>query len=150
MSSFKKLTCKGTLRQEFICLRHRQFSIKNLFPLLTANWIGDYFDNKRCGSNKSCLLITHHLIFGAYKETRPEQEKIRGFMIHAANSVRIAIDAGNFYASLCHCLHRIPWCQSNRLFILLERAETEIRFSMANGMFKIKMDIDRHCPRHVD
>ena len=42
------------------------------------------------------------------KETRPEQEKIRGFMIHAANSVHIAIDAGNFDASLRHCLHRIP------------------------------------------
>jgi hypothetical protein len=39
------------------------------------------------------------------------------------------------------------YCQSNRLLILLERAEMEICFSMANGMFKIKMDIDRHGPR---
>ena len=31
--------------------------------------------------------------------------------------------------------------------ILLERAEKEIRFSMANGTLKMKMDIDRHCPR---
>jgi hypothetical protein len=43
----------------------------------------------------------------------------------------------------------IAFCQTNRLFILLERAEKEIRFSMANGMFKIKMDIDRHGPRYM-
>ncbi len=42
---------------------------------------------------------------------------------------------------------RIVCCQSNRLLILLERAEMEICFSMANGMFKLKMDIDRHGPR---
>ncbi len=68
-------------------------------------------------------------------------------MIHAANSVRIAIDAKNFDASLRHCFHRIPYCQRNRLFILLERTETEIRFSIANGMFKMKTDIDRHSPK---
>ncbi len=44
---------------------------------------------------------------------------------------------------------RIAYCQSNRLLILLERAETEIRFSMANVMFKNKMDIDRHGPRRM-
>jgi hypothetical protein len=48
-----------------------------------------------------------HRIFGAWKETRFVEEKIREFMIHAANSVRIAIDAGNLDASLRHCLHRI-------------------------------------------
>ena len=42
---------------------------------------------------------------------------------------------------------RIAFCQTNRLFILLERAEKEIRFSMANGMFKTKTDIDRNSPR---
>ncbi len=42
---------------------------------------------------------------------------------------------------------RIAFCQTNRLFILLERAEKEIRFSMANSTFKMKMDIDRHGPR---
>ncbi len=42
---------------------------------------------------------------------------------------------------------RIAFCQTNLLFILLERAEKEIRFSIANGMFKTKMDIDRHGPR---
>ncbi len=41
---------------------------------------------------------------------------------------------------------RIAFCQTNRLFILLERTEKEIRFSMANGTFKMKMDIDHHCP----
>jgi hypothetical protein len=34
----------------------------------------------------------------------PNKKKIRKFMNHAANSVRIAIDAGNFIiASLHHC-----------------------------------------------
>ncbi len=44
-------------------------------------------------------------------------------------------------------MHRIAFCQTNRQFILLERPETEIRFSMAKGMFKMKMDINRHGPR---
>ncbi len=39
--------------------------------------------------------------------------------------------------------------QTNRLFILLEGAETEIGFSMANGTFKMKMDIHRHGPRSM-
>jgi hypothetical protein len=52
----------------------------------------------------------------------------------------------DFDASLHHCLHGIAYCQSNRLFILLERAETEIPFWLANGMLK-KMDINRHGPR---
>jgi hypothetical protein len=30
---------------------------------------------------------------------------------------------------------------------MLERPETEIHFVLANGMFKIKIDIDRHGPR---
>jgi alpha-galactosidase len=38
----------------------------------------------------------------------------------------------------------ITYCQSNCSLILLKRAETELRFLMANGMFK--MDIDRHGP----
>ncbi len=42
---------------------------------------------------------------------------------------------------------RIAFCQTNRLFILLERAETEIHFALANSMFKPKMEIDRHGPR---
>jgi hypothetical protein len=41
----------------------------------------------------------------------------------------------------------IAHCQSNCLFILLERVEMEICFPMANGMFKMKMDIDCHGPR---
>jgi hypothetical protein len=45
-----------------------------------------------------------------------------------------------------HCLFLSKY--GNPLLILLERAETEIRFfSMANGMLKMKMDIDRHGPR---
>jgi hypothetical protein len=42
------------------------------------------------------------------KRRGPNKKRIHGFMIHAANSVRIAIDTGNFDASLRHCLHRIP------------------------------------------
>ncbi len=41
------------------------------------------------------------------------------------------------------------FCQTNRLIIVLERAETEIRFALANSMFRTKMDIDRHGPRLV-
>jgi len=44
-------------------------------------------------------------------------------------------------------LIRNAFCQTNRLFNVLERAEKEICFSMANGTFKIKMDIDRHGSR---
>ncbi len=76
----------------------------------------------------------------------PDKKKIREFMIHVANSVRIATDAGNFDASLDQCLHRIAYCQSNRSLILLERAEVEICFWTAKGMFK-KKDIDRNGPR---
>jgi hypothetical protein len=36
-------------------------------------------------------------------------------------------------------LNRIAYNQSNRLLILLERAETEIRFRKANGMFNKKL-----------
>ncbi len=32
-------------------------------------------------------------------------------------------------------------------FCCMERAETEMRFSMSNSMFKTKMDIDHHSPR---
>jgi hypothetical protein len=60
------------------------------------------------------------------------------------HSVRKLIDAFLIERS---CLIRITFCQTNRLFIWLVRAETEICFSMANGMFKMKMDIDRHGPR---
>jgi hypothetical protein len=30
---------------------------------------------------------------------------------------------------------------------MLDRPETEIRFVLGNGMFKMKIDIDRHGPR---
>ena len=58
-------------------------------------------------------------------------------MIHVANSVRIAIDAGNFDALLYHCLHRIPYCQSNRFIILLLQAEKEIRVFLKKCMFRL-------------
>ncbi len=66
----------------------------------------------------------------------------------------------SFYAPNILCANKLARCKyeglvwsaslfvkQNRLFILLERAEKEIRFSMANGTFKTKMDIDRHGPR---
>jgi hypothetical protein len=60
--------------------------------------------------------------------------------------VRKLIDALKIGRSF---LIRIAFNQTNCLFILLERAEMEIRFSMANSMFKTKMDIDRHGPRFI-
>ncbi len=39
------------------------------------------------------------------------------------------------------CLIRIAFCQTNRRFILMERAEMKICISMANGMLKTKMNI---------
>ncbi len=64
-------------------------------------------------------------------------------------------DHVTFYATNIRCANKLTrykqeglictaFCQTNRLLILLERAETEIRFSMANGTFKMKMDINRH------
>ncbi len=40
------------------------FWLKILFPFpsVTAKLIGDYFDNKRCWSNKTCLLIKRQFI----------------------------------------------------------------------------------------
>jgi hypothetical protein len=45
-------------------------------------------------------------------------------------------------------LIRIAFCQTNRLSVLLERAEKEICFSMANGLFKTKMVPDL-CPTTI-
>jgi hypothetical protein len=56
------------------------------------------------------------------------RKKVCKFTIHTANMVRIAIDAGNFYAPSHYFLHHIAYCQSNRLLILCERPETVIRF----------------------
>ncbi len=47
------------------------------------------------------------------------------------------------------CLICITNCQSNRLLILLQRAEMVVRFSIANSIFNLKMDIDRHGPRRT-
>ncbi len=46
-------------------------------------------------------------------------------------------------------LHRIAYCQSNRLLILLLQAEEEIRFFMVDGMFKRKINTNCHSPRLV-
>jgi hypothetical protein len=66
--------------------------------------------------------------------------KIDNRQYGANRTIRVNIDAPNNS-------HHIAYCQSNRLFILMERVEMEIGFGMATGMFKTKMDIDRHGPR---
>jgi hypothetical protein len=76
----------------FIYTLNMQFLIKNLI---------------------SCLLITRQFICApnlpsVKRDAARTRKKIRGFMIHAAYSIRIAIDAGNSDASLRNCLHRIP------------------------------------------
>ncbi len=62
-------------------------------------------DKKRCGSNMTFLLITRQLICApnvrsVKGDAARTRKKICKFMIHAENSVRIAIDAVNFDASL--------------------------------------------------
>jgi hypothetical protein len=57
------------------------FAIKNLFsfPLSPAKLISDYFDIKKCGSNKTFLLTTHQFICApnlwSVEEMQPKQEK---------------------------------------------------------------------------
>jgi hypothetical protein len=78
----------------------------------------------------------------------------RGFL---CCSGRVSIYAPNIRCAnklACCKYKKLVWsaspnCKKNHLFILLERAETEIRFSMANGTFKMKMDIDCHGPRSM-
>jgi hypothetical protein len=92
------------------------------------------FDKKRCGSNKTFLLIMRQFICApnvrSVKRVTAEQEKNPRvqiwIIICATNFVCIAIGAENFDAPLLNCMFRIPQCQSNPLFILLERAEKEI------------------------
>jgi hypothetical protein len=74
------------------------------FPLVTAKLISDYFDNERCGSNKIFLLIARQFIYApnlqsVKSEVARTRKKIHEFMIHAANSVCITIEAGNFDVS---------------------------------------------------
>ncbi len=64
-------------------------------------------------------ILRHNGIWGAADEAvfnTVQREKIQ------------KISLINFDVSSHHCLHRIAYCQSNCLLILLERAETEIRF----------------------
>jgi hypothetical protein len=57
--------------------------LKNVFPfpLAPEKWIGDLFDKKRCGANKTFLLITHQFICAQNVRSvkrdavRSEQEK---------------------------------------------------------------------------
>ncbi len=120
------------------------------FPLVTAKLISDYFDNKRCSSNKILILITRQFICtpdlrtmksdAAQTSTNPRVHDSRcefGPHRHWCRELRCVI------ASL-FALHRL--LPSNRLLILLERVETEIPFW--NGKRNVKkMDIDRHGPR---
>jgi hypothetical protein len=108
------------------------------FPLSPAKWIGNKFDKKWCEANKTFLRIIMHQLLCApnvrsvkraavwTKNKTPQFQNC--LIICAANSIRIAINAGNFDASLHHCLHCIACCQSIRLLIWVQRVETEIRF----------------------
>jgi hypothetical protein len=61
----------------------------------------------------------------------------------------------SFQAPKIRCANKLCVISRKVLFVkviaylIFERAETEIRFSMANCMFKNKMDIDRHGPRRM-
>ncbi len=85
-------------------------------------------------------------IFARYKYDRPvlpangDADQIRSANYGKVLNSQIFFLFGPhlFLRSKHSCLFRIAFCQTNRLFILLERAEKEICFSMANGMFKTK------------
>ncbi len=102
----------------------RSFWIKIIFPfpLSPAIWISDYFEIKDAVQTMEQWRIEVSCVNG-------DVDKIRVI------SRKVLFDPHRYLSNY------------NRLFILLESAETEIRFSMANSMFKMKMDIDRHGPR---
>ncbi len=84
-------------------------ALSSYFRFSSSN---DYFDNKQFGSNKIFLLKTRQFVCApnlrSVKSDAARTKKIRWVHDHAVISVRIAIDAGNFDASLHHCFHRIP------------------------------------------
>ncbi len=137
----------------------RSFWIKIIFPfpLFPAKWISDYFDIKGCGANN--LARAHRSSLRQWRCGQNSQCKLWTrfeladfFLVRAATLFTLRtfgaqINWPVISRKVLFDPHR--FCQINRLFTLLERAEKEIRFSMAKGMFKIKMDIDRHGPTRM-
>jgi hypothetical protein len=130
-----------------------QFLSKTLFPfpLVTAKLWGDNFDIKGCGA-KNDAIPGSMAMWIEFAAQIMKQFWTCGFfsswdrISFQAPKIRCAIIL-TFFLVGRSCLSRIAYCQRNRLLILLERVEREIRFSMANGMFKMKMDINCHGPR---
>ncbi len=78
--------------------------------------------------NTSIYLHTESYSSECERRRSPNKKKIREFLIHAANLVRIAIDAGNFDALLLHfCIASLNVkVIAYSLHILLERAEKRV------------------------
>jgi hypothetical protein len=136
----------------------RSFLIKIIFPfpLSPAKWISDYLDIKGCGANNGwrmevpCVNGDADKIRSANSETVFKMANF--FLVRTASlfTLRTFSAQINWRVISRKALvapHR--FLSKNRLFILLDRAEKEIHFSMTNGTFKMKTDIDRHGPRLV-
>jgi hypothetical protein len=135
---FRAVAIEVYLKFEHALFEKNSYFLFHLYPV-TAKVISVNFDKKQCGSNKIFLLIMRQFICA------PNLRSVKSFAARTRKKslsswstwIRSAsIDAGNFDASLHHCLHCIAHCQSNRLLILLERAEIEIPFRIANDIFK--------------
>jgi hypothetical protein len=135
----------------------RSFWIKIIFPfpLSPAKWISDFFDIKGCGVNN--LARAHRSSLRQWRCGQNSQRKLwtrfeladffldRAASLFMLRTFSAQINWRVIRRKVLFDPHR--FCQTNRLFNLLERAEKEIRFSMASGMFKTKMDINRYGPR---
>ncbi len=137
----------------------RSFWIKIIFPvtLSPAKRISNYFDIKGCGANNEARA--HESSLRQWRCGENSQRKLWNsfkmadfFLVRTASLFTLQtfgaqINWRVISRKVLFAPHR--FCLTNRLFILLEQAETEIRFSMANCTFKMKMDIDRLGPRHM-
>ncbi len=96
---------KNTYTSIFIMNICLPLKYKIPFPLVIAKLLGDYFNIWGYGPNKTFLLITHQFICApnlrsVKRDGALTRKKSANFTIHAGNSVRIAIDAGGFGASM--------------------------------------------------
>ncbi len=81
----------------------RSFWVKCLisFPLVTAKWIGDLFGKKRCGSNKTLLLITRQFICAPNVRSvkrdaaRTRKKSVRSNLVH---NLRYEFDSASPFA----------------------------------------------------
>ncbi len=78
-----------------IFILNMPFAIKNVFPfpLAPAKLISDYFDNRRCGSNNTVILIMHQFICApnvwSVKRDEARTRKIRNFKSVSQFALRI-------------------------------------------------------------